>query len=153
MSSIDSEEIYNAFLGYIRDNSILENDEDVVMEFMADWFKKSYSKPYVRRLFKSLSYSDVAETLEYELKFKTTEDADKDFIVDVLALGMVEAWLSPLIRRTSNLIQMFGGKEQKFYSQASHIEQLRAVYEDAKLEQRKLIMDRGFAFNSYLEGV
>jgi hypothetical protein len=86
------------------------------------------------------------------MKFSVDDDTDKDFVVDMLALGMVVAWLSPILRSKVNLAQKFGGSEQKFYSQAAHIAELREVCDDAKIEQRNLIRDRGYIYNSYLEG-
>ena len=152
MSSVACEDIYGKFLGYIKDNRLLTKNYETVETFMFEWLQKSYSKPYVRRLFSSLSYDEEEDVLNFELNYSVDEDSDVLFVTDVLCLGMVAAWLSPIVRSRSNLVQFFGGKEQNFYSQASHLDQLRGVLEDVKLEQRNLIRDRGYVFNSYLEG-
>lgn len=149
MSSICIEDIFSMFLGYIKDYDLLRSQTCVTTSFMDEWLRKAYSKPYLRRLFSSLTRND--ETLTYELKHVTTEEEDTEFVSDILALGMVVAWLSPIVRSKVNLSQMFSGKEVNFFSQASHTDVLRGVLEDAKLEQRKLIQDRGFITNSYLE--
>jgi hypothetical protein len=149
MSSVYVEDIFSMFLGYIKDNELLQATNSVATDLMNEWLKKSYSKPYVRRLFSSLSCDD--EVVTYELKHSTDEDADNDFVTDILALGMVIVWLSPIVRSKVNLSQMFTGKNATFFSQASHLDQLRSVLDDAKYEQRKLIQDRGFIYNSYLE--
>lgn len=156
MASVAYENIYSMFLGYIKDYEFLNKSQVIAEELMAEWLKKSYSKPYVRRLFSSIEPGYDEETgdegLVFALKHETDDSADKDFVVDILALGMVAAWLAPVLRDKVNLAQFFGGKEQKFYSQSNHIEQLRAVYEEAVREQRNLIRDRGFISNSYLGG-
>lgn len=156
MASVSCESIYSMFLGYIKDYELLAKSQAIVEELMAEWLKKSYSRPYVRRLFSSIEPGDDYETgeegLVFTLKHEGDESADKDFVTDILALGMVAAWLAPVLRDKTNLAQFFGGKEQKFYSQSNHIEQLRAVYEEAVREQRNLIRDRGFISNSYLGG-
>lgn len=150
MTSVYTDDIYSMFLGYVKDNDLLAKKEYIANEFMSEWLKKAYSKPYVRRLFSSISCDD--ESLHFELKQSSSdENADNDFVVDILALGMVISWLSPIVRNKVNLSQLFTGKEQKFYSQSAHIEQLRGVLEDATLEQRRLIQDWGYMYNSYLE--
>ena len=150
MTSVYTDDIYSMFLGYVKDNDLLVKKEYIANEFMSEWLKKAYSKPYVRRLFSSINCDE--ESLSFELKQSSSdEDADNDFVVDIMALGMVISWLSPIVRNKVNLSQLFTGKEQKFYSQSAHIEQLRGVLEDATLEQRRLIQDWGYIYNSYLE--
>ena len=156
MASIVCENIYSMFLGYIKDYELFAQSETFAQELMGEWLKKAYSKPYVRRLFSSIAFGVDEETGEesilYEMKYTTDSSADTDFVTDILALGMVASWLAPILRDKVNLAQFFSGKEVKWYSQSNHIDQLRAVYEEANREQRNLIRDRGFIFNSYLEG-
>lgn len=150
MTSVYTDDIYSMFLGYIKDNDLLAKKEYIANEFMYEWLKKACSKPYVRRLFSSITFDE--EKVSYELKkSSSSEDGDNDFVVDILALGMVISWLSPILRSKVNLSQLFTGKEMKYYSQSAHIEQLRGVLEDVTLEQRRLIQDWGYMYNSYLE--
>ena len=150
MTSINYEDVYAVFLGYIKDNVFLSKKYAVAEAFMKEWLKKAASKPYTRRIFSSLTLSDSTESISFELKCPIDDDTDAFFVKDILALGMVVAWLTPEVRNKVNIAQFFGGKEQKFYSQAAHIEQLQALLDDARLEQRKLIRDRGYLFNPYL---
>ena len=48
--------------------------------------------------------------------------------------------------------QMYGGKEQKFYSQANHLIEIKSMLKDCKTELRKMIRDRGYIYNSYING-
>ncbi len=150
MTSVSCETIYEMFLGNIRDNKLLSGEYSTAEVFMSEWLKKAISKPYVRRLFSTLVMDE--DSLSFELKHEVDEEADTDFIVEVLAEGMMIAWLYPKVYSGTNIAQMFGGKEQKFYSQSSHLAELRGLLEDIAISQRKLIQDRGYINNSYLEG-
>lgn len=65
---------------------------------------------------------------------------------------MVYSWTRVRLRSSLNVAQMFGGKEEKFYSQAAHIAELRALNLEAEKELRSMIRDRGYFHNSYLDG-
>ena len=56
---------------------------------MNGWMKATISRPYIRRLFSSLTVDDDVETLEFELSNSIDEDSDKDFADEVIAQGMV----------------------------------------------------------------
>jgi hypothetical protein len=47
---------------------------------------------------------------------------------------------------------MYGGKEQKFYSQAQQLSELKDLLSTTKSEQRRIICDHGYVNNSYLRG-
>ena len=61
----------------------------------------------VRRLFTVTSIDDDVEEFEYELREPLDDDSDKDFVEEVLALGMVESWLNPKYHSTLLMSQMF----------------------------------------------
>ena len=49
-----------------------------------------------------------------------------------------------------NIQQMYGGKEQKFYAQANHLNAIQSLLSRFKIEQKKLIRDHGANYNSYI---
>lgn len=112
--------------------------------------KQTLSKPYIRRLFLTMSVDDDLEEIEYEMKYATTEDEDLDFVEEVIALGMVVAWLEPKYNSTLNTSQFFSNTDLKFYSQANHMAELKDMYNLAKNNLRKIIRDRGYIYNGYL---
>lgn len=118
---------------------------------MRDLLYAAISKPYVMKLFNSLTMTDDVIELKYTLKHTIDKsNEDKYFVVDIIAIGMVIEWLEPQVKSTLNTLQMFSGKEEKFYSQSAHLGELKGLLRDAKVEQRKLIRDRGYISNSYL---
>lgn len=152
MASIGYEEIFEDFLGRITDYELMRLDDDEAYERMSEWLEKFTRHPYVRRLFSSLSRDRDEQVINYTLKNITTEDEDKDFVLTMFSNGMVCEWVEPLMNRTSTLVQMFATKEQKMYSQASHLAELKTLYENSRREVRGLIRDRGFIYNEYLGG-
>ena len=63
---------------------------------------------------------------------------------------MVIKWLEPQVKSKVNIAQMFGGKEQKWFSQATHLGEIKDLLENERIELNKLIRDRGSIYNPYL---
>lgn len=149
--TLSYEDIFSSFLGYVTDYNLASIDMQEANDLMCEWLRKAYSKPYLRRLFSSSTLDDEIQTLTFEMAFKYSDDIDLDFVVEILAKGMVVEWLQPQVKSKLMTAQMFGGKEQKFFSQSQHLSELRGLLEDITLEQRKMIRDRGYIDNQYLE--
>lgn len=142
--------IYSRFYLRITDYNLAGLNESIAKEMMNGWMHATLSKPYVRRLFGALTIDDDVEEIEYELKFPTSDSEDQDFIEQIIAMGMVIEWLQPQVNSVLNTAQMFSNSEQKFYSQANHLEVLQQLLKKNQNDQRKLIRDRGYIYNSYL---
>ena len=111
------------------------------------------SKPYLRRLFSSIAYDDAIQQFTYELNYNKDEDADRDFICEAIALGIVVAWLEPKVKTTNLIHQQFtSSKESKWYNQKDHLAEVKALLKSCRYEQQSLIRDRGWIYNSYLDG-
>lgn len=151
MSSIAYDNIFSSFLSNITDYKIATQDEDVTTAQLVEYLHKVIGIPYIRALFLSVRLDDDESILEYEMK---TPDAngDDDFLTLMLGKAMVYEWVLPQVQKTSLLAQMFSGKEVKWYAQSNHLAELRGIKEDAELEVRRMIRDRGFISNKYLEG-
>lgn len=150
--TLSYEEIYSSFLGYITDYNIVSMDEQDAYDVMSEWLKKAYSKPYVRRLFSTALFDNEIQMLTYEMDYPVEENADNDFVIDVLAKGMVIEWVQPQVKSKALTAQVFSNKESKFFSQSAHLSELQDLLDDTRLEQRKIIRDRGYINNAYLEG-
>ena len=153
MASLSYETIYSSFLSKITDYDFLCDSVDEVKASLAEYLHSTISKPYCRRVFASLSFDDELEELSYEMKLSVEDEEDKDFVTEMLALGMLIEWTRPQLNSKLVQVQMItSSKESKFYSQALHIAELRQLLDDIKKEQRDLIRDRGFIYNDYLGG-
>ena len=72
-----------------------------------------------------------------------------DLDVELLAMGMTMAWLDQTLNSSELTLQFIGGKEEKYYSQANHIAELRALREDTRLEMKRLHSYGTYTNNSY----
>lgn len=164
MASITYDKVYSSFFlkeeaydleyyGYTD-----EQKENLINSYL----NQAMSSPYVRRLFATLQFStedvedgegniiDTINVIEYELIEPIDEISDEYFIIEMLAYGMVYTWLEPKVNSVTNIVQLFGTSDSKFYSQATHLPQLRALLEDVENKQRSLIRDRGYIDNEYI---
>ena len=152
MTSLDYSKIYSRLFGKIEAYDFLELPEDNLNDLLCNWLHSASANPYVRRLFKNFKLDDEIPEISYEMKYSIDSDSDSEFIIEVISIGMAIAWLEPKVNSMKNVAQFFGSKEEKFYSQSAHLEELRGLVSDLKKEQRRIIADRGYAWNSYLDG-
>lgn len=151
MTSLSYEDLFSDFLGNVTDYDIASLNISEAYQQMTEYLHKALSNTYIRRIFKSLEFNDDTQILEFELLNQVDDSSDLDFIKSIIVKGMVVEWLKPQVRSRVNIAQMFGGKEQKFYSQSQHLSELRGLLEDTRLELRKEIRDRGYVYNPYLK--
>ena len=168
-SQINYKEIYSQFFLKIEGYDIFdENISDEYREqLLCSWLHSSIGKPYVNRLFSTVTLTDPYQDedpeigeiidmdgiIEYELKNKIDEGFnDKQFIIEVLAYGMALCWLEPKVYSLTNIAQFFGTSDEKFYAQQTHLSELRNLRDDLINHQRSLIRDRGYANNTYING-
>lgn len=144
------ETIYSRFLSRITDYEFLGLKEDVIYGMMNNWMRSAFAKPYVRRLFSTLTLDDEILEFDFVLKNPIDDESDEEFVIEIISNGMVIEWLEPKVKSTLNISQMFAGKEQKFYAQANHLSELKDMLETEKTNLRKMIRDRGYANNSYI---
>lgn len=151
MTSISYDDIFSQFLGNINDyqlSSLIASDSYVLM---VEELHKALSKPYLRRLFSQSELDDEIQTFSFDMEYAVDSSSDIDFVINVLSNAMVVEWLNPMVNKTSLLHQhITSSKESNFYSQASHLKELKSLRDDTRIEIRKMIRDRGYIWNSYL---
>lgn len=152
MASLEYNNIYSRLFSKIEAYDFIELPEEELNDFLCNWIHSASANPYVRRLFKTFNLDDELQEISYEMKYSVDDFSDIEFVTEVLSLGVVVAWLEPKINSINNIAQFFGSKEEKFYSQSAHISELRSLVNDSKKQQRRMIADRGYAWNSYLDG-
>lgn len=158
MSTITYNEIYSSFFRKVEAYDLLRDDleDSQKSELLHEWLIQAISEPYVRRLFNSLKLVDndieneITDSVVYEMAESVDDDSDKLFVIEILAYGIMVAWLSPKLNSLINIVQFIGTSDEKFYSQAAHLQQLRDLYEDIENRQRKLIRDHGYIWNEYI---
>lgn len=135
------ETVYNRFLAKITDFELPALSEEDFDNMLYGFLVSAISK-FVR------CKSDLSLRDDENQQFSATL---ADIEIEILSLLMVAAWLEPQVNSVLVTKQMFGGKEEKFYAQSKHSEELRALYERSKLEALKLSRDRTYVNSSYFD--
>ena len=133
------EKIYNRFSQKITDFNLSEIDDYSLDEMLQGWLNTAIVK--TRKCEHNLSMrDDVIQEFNEDLS---------DLEIELLAMGMLDAWLSQYLNSTENVLQFIGGKEEKYYSQASHMSEVRAIRESNLLEMNRLHNYYTYTNNSY----
>ena len=150
--TINYSEIFDSFRGTVKDYDLAELCENDSDEIMQEWLHKSFSNMFIHRLFLTFSFDDEIRTITFSMKKSIDDNIDKEFVINVMSKQMVYEWAHPQVRSKENTAQFYGGKEQSFYSQANHLTALMNLETEVMADVRRLIRDRGYVYNGYLEG-
>ncbi len=131
------EKIYSRFLNRTTDFNLAELDDHTLGEMLKGWLHSSIVNA---RTSSDLSRDDEQEVFDNDLS---------DLDIELLAMGMTMAWLDQTLNSSELTLQFIGGKEEKYFSQANHIAELRALREDTRLEMKRLHSYGTYTNNSY----
>ena len=140
--------LFSRVLNKINDQKELSLDESDLLEIYTERLHSVVGKPRVRRLFSSLSLDDEIQEMTFTLNNSVDEESDKDFVLEILSLGMAIEWLQPQVDSVIHTSVMIGGKEEKklLDNHKNMIDRLDSM----KKEQNKMIRDYGYMYNSYI---
>ena len=141
--------LFSRVLNKINDPKELSLDEKDLLEIYTERLHSVVGKPRVRRLFSSLSLDDEIQEMTFTLNNSVDEESDKDFVLEILSLGMAIEWLQPQVDSVIHTSVMIGGKEEKklLDNHKNMIDRLDSM----KKEQNKMIRDYGYMYNSYIK--
>ena len=145
---ISYETIFSRVRNKIDDPKELSLDESILNEIYIERLHSTLGNPRVRRLFSSIVLDDKIQEIEYQLNNSVDEASDDDFVIELLTIGMTIEWLTPRVDSVLYTAPMIGGKEEKkiLDGHKDMIGRLAAM----KLEQKKIIRDYGYMYNSYI---
>ena len=141
--------LFSRVLNKINDPKELSLDENDLLEIYTERLHSVVGKPRVRRLFSSISLDDEIQEMTFTLNNSVDEESDKDFVLEILSLGMAIEWLQPQVDSIIHTSVMIGGKEEKklLDNHKNMIDRLDSM----KKEQNKMIRDYGYIYNSYIK--
>ena len=133
------EAIYKRALAQITDPLLAQLPEEDLENMLYDWLMDAIVEPVVGDY-------DFTNRDEKEFKFDISDRDQK-----ILAIHMVRGWLAPQITSIESTLQVFSGKETKFYSQKEMLAEKQAL--DAKLRRdAELLFCRGtYLDNEYFD--
>lgn len=125
------ETIYNRFFQKCTDYELPNLPDDELEAMLHGWL-----------------LSAIAKFRKCESDLTQRDDELRTFLVDlqneeieILALLMTVEWLEPTINSCLLTKQFVGGKEEKWFSQSSHLAELQALRDANRIEARKLMRD------------
>lgn len=134
------ESIYQRFLTKCSDFNLADLDDYTLNEMMKDWLDSAIIRT---RTSSDLSIRDnKAEEFENDL-------SDQD--IELLAMGMVLAWLDQRIQSTEYTNLFVAGKEEKFFSPSQQLAELRNLRADILREMQQLHCYGTYKTNSYFD--
>ena len=142
--------LFSRVLNKINDPKELSLDENDLLEIYTERLHSVVGKPRVRRLFSTLTLDDELQEMTFTLNNSVDEESDRDFVLEILSLGMAIEWLQPQVDSVIHTSVMIGGKEEKklLDNHKNMIDRLDSM----KKEQNKMIRDYGYMYNSYING-
>ena len=134
------EKVYGRFLNRITDFNLGDLDDYTLNEMLKNWLHSA--------IVNTRTSSDLSDR-DNDNEVFNVDLNDRD--VELLAMGMTLAWVDQYLNSTENVLQFIGGKEEKYYSQANHIAELRALREDTRVEMKRLHSYGTYTNNSYFD--
>lgn len=113
MITLEFTDVFDVFHNKVDAYDFIELTTNEIENFEKDWLLATGAKPYVRRLFTTYKVDSDADTVSFEMNYSIDDDTDRDFVIEILALGMCVEWLSPKVNSLDNIFQVFGSKEEK----------------------------------------
>ena len=141
------DDIFSRFYLRVEDYKIVGLEEEIVKEMLGGYLRSVVAKPFVRRLFSLIAVDTDVEEVNYMMRDSWGEDEDKEFVEELLALGMVVEWLAPKYHSMLNTSQFFSNSDLRFFSQANHMVELKEMFSKAQTDLRKFIRDRGYSLS------
>lgn len=133
--------IYEKCLSKITDPSLLQLTEEDLENMLYGWLMSAVAKH--RKCQNDLSDRDE-ELKQFNVDLLDVEQ-------EILAILMVREWISQQLHSVTLTLQVFSGKEAKYYSQAQHIAELRELDQQLRIEAQQLSRDYTYTDNDYFD--
>lgn len=135
------ESIYKIFLNHIDDPTFAEMTDEDAVEIMHDMLITSIASV---REFKDGGYTLTSDKSAFLYNLSMSEQ-------EVLALGMVEAWIGGQANSVALTKQFIATKEENFFAQHNHLNGLLASKRDTFHHKERIRSRYKTLHNSYLE--
>lgn len=133
--------LYERALAQITDPLLAQLPEEDLENMLHGWLMDAISEPVVGNY-------DFTQR-DDELKQFNFDISDRD--QRILSIHMVRGWLAPQINSVTLTAQVYSGKETKYYAQANHLAEMRALDENLQ-HQADLLFCRGtYLDNEYFD--
>lgn len=135
------EDVYNRCLSRITDPTLVMLPDEDLDNMLHGWMLSAIAKH--RQCTNDLSDRDD-EIKQFNVTLTDLE-------IEILGILMVREWISSQLHSVTLTLQVFSGKETKYYSQSQHIAELRELDERLQIEAQKLSRDYTYNNSDYFD--
>lgn len=140
------ENVFKSFLRKIEDKDLPSFNEDEQIEMLTGWLDSAIAYIELDKLKIKNDLSDRDNDLqEFTADLYNCE-------IEVISMYMVVAWYEPKINSLEHTLLFVGSKDEKWTGQKEHLEMMKSVQREKRLEARKYFRNYGYKENSYLNG-
>ena len=133
--------LYNRALAQITDPLLATLPEEDLENMLHDWLMDAIVEPLIG----SYDFEDRDDELK-QFNFDISNADQK-----ILSIHMVRGWLAPQITSVESTLQVFSGKETKFYSQKEMLAEKQALDEKLRRDADLLFCRGTYLDNEYFD--
>lgn len=133
--------LYKRALAQITDPLLVQLPEEDLENMLHDWLMDAIVEP----LTGNYNFADRDDEL-MQFNFDISDRDQK-----ILSIHMVRAWLAPQITSIESTMQVFSGKETKFYSQKEMLAEKQALDEKLRRDADLLFCRGTYIDNDYFD--
>jgi hypothetical protein len=133
--------LYNRALAQITDPLLAQLPEEDLENMLHDWMMDAIVEPTIG----TYDFEDKDEELK-QFNFDISNADQK-----IIAIHMVRAWLAPQITSIESTLQVYSGKETKFYSQKEMLAEKQALDEKLRKDADLLFCRGTYLNNDYFD--
>ena len=131
--------LYNRALRYITDPTLVQLPEEDMEDMLYGWLMDAIAEPVIGEY----DFSDKDDELK-QFNFDISNTDQK-----IIAIHMARGWLAPQITSVESTLQVFSGKETKFYSQKEMLAEKQALDEKLRKDADLLFCRGTYLNNNY----
>ena len=135
------EAIYNRALAQITDPLLAQLPEEDLENMLHNWLMDAIVEPVIGE-YDFLNRDEELKQFNFDIS-----NSDQK----ILAIHMVRGWLAPQITSVESTMQVFSGKETKFYSQKEMLAEKQALDEKLRKDAELLFCRGTYLDNSYFD--
>ena len=135
------EAIYKRALAHITDPILAQLPDEDLENMLYDWLMDAIVEPTIG----SYDFDDRDDELK-QFNFDISNADQK-----ILSIHMVRGWLAPQITSVESTLQVFSGKETKFYSQKEMLAAKQALDEKLRRDADLLFCRGTYLDNEYFD--
>ena len=134
----------------MNDLKELALDDSDLIEVLTERLHTIAGDERVIRKFSSFDMDDEIQQIEFVMRYPVNDFADREYVIELFALGMTIAWLTPKVDSIEYTVRSLGGKEEK--NLQNHYKEMQSRLATLTHQFSEKLSSHGYINNSYVRG-